>query len=60
MDLLSSDSEEFFTAHDGLEQFRLLTVSNPGRVIRDEPPLPVPQLRIREGIWDRFTRIFKG
>ena len=55
-----SDSEAFFTAHDGLEQFQLLTVSNPGRVIRDELPLPVPPLRIREGIWDRFTRIFKG
>jgi len=55
-----SDSEAFFTAHDGLEQFRLLTVSNPGRVIRDELPLPVPPLRIHEGIWDRFTKMFKG
>ena len=54
------DAEEFFTAHDGLEQFQLLTVSNPGRVIRGELPLPVPALRIRDGIWDRFTRIFKG
>jgi len=29
-------------------------------VMLDAPPLPVPPLRIREGIWDRFTRIFKG
>ena len=54
------DAEGFFAAHDGLEQFRLLTVSNPQRVIRDELPLPVLPLRIRDGIWDRFTRIFKG
>ena len=55
-----SDAEGFFTAHDGLEQFGLLTVTNPGRVIQDQPPLPVPPLRIREGFWDRFAKIFKG
>ena len=54
------DAEGFFTAHDGLEQFQLLTVSNPGRVLQDQLPLPVPPLRIREGYWDRFTKIFKG
>ena len=36
------DAEGFFTAHDGLEQFQLLTVSNPGRVLQDQLPLPVP------------------
>lgn len=54
------DAEGFFATHDGLKQFELLTVNNPGRVIGDELPLPVPPLRIREGIWDRFTRIFQG
>ena len=54
------DAERFFAANDGLEQFQLLTVINPGRVIRDEPLLPVPPLRIREGFWDRFAKIFKG
>ena len=55
-----SDAESFFAAHDGLKQFGLLTVTNPGRVIENRPPLPVPPLRIRDGFWDRFTRIFKG
>ena len=54
------DAEGFFAMHDGQEQFQLLTVSNPARVIEDQPPLPVPPLRIRAGIWDRFTKIFKG
>ena len=54
------DAEGFFAAHEGLEQFKLLTVSNPGRVIMDELPLPVPPLRIRRGMWDRFTRIFRA
>ena len=55
-----SDAEAFFAANDGLQQFRLLTVSNPGRVLRDELPLPVPPVRIRGGLWNRFTRSFKG
>jgi len=54
------DAEDFFTAHDGLEQFQLLTVTNPGRVIRDQPPLPVPPMPISEGFWDGFRKIFKG
>jgi hypothetical protein len=35
-------------------------VTNPGRVIEDQRPLPVPPLRIREGLWDRFTKFFRG
>ena len=54
------DAEDFFTAHDGLEQFQLLTVTNPGRVIRDQLPSQVPPLEIREGFWAGFTKIFKG
>ena len=54
------DAEAFFAGHDGLAQFGLLTVTNPGRVIQDQLPLPVPPLRIREGFWDRFAKIFTG
>ena len=53
------DAEQFFTENDGLEQFKILTESNPARVIGDQPPLPVPPMRIRAGFWDRFTKIFK-
>ena len=60
LDIHLTDAEAFFDAHGGLQQFRLLTMSNPGRVIRDEPPLPVPPLRIGGGFWDRFTRVFNG
>lgn len=60
LEIYLRDAQAFFAAHDGLKQFQLLTVSNPGRVIRDEQPLPVPPLPIREGMWDRLTRIFKG
>ena len=54
------DAEDFFTAQDGLDQFKLLTVTNPGSVIRDQLPSPVPPLQIREGFWEGFTKIFKG
>jgi hypothetical protein len=54
------DAEDFFTAHDGLEQFQLLTVTNPARVMRDQLPLPVPPMAISEGFWGGFTKIFKG
>ena len=53
-------AEKFFTAHDGLEQFQLLTVTNPGRVILDQRPLPVASMTISVGFWDGFTKIFKG
>jgi tyrosine-protein phosphatase YwqE len=54
------DSREFFTEQGGLEQFELLTVNNPGRVIEDELPSPVPPLRMRKGVWNRVARLFKG
>ncbi len=60
LDIHLTDAEAFFAANDGLEQFRVLTMSNPGRVIRDELPMPVPPLRVRGGFWDRFTRVFQG
>lgn len=53
------DAEDFFTENDGAEQFQILTVKNPARVIRDQLPLPVPAMKLREGLWDRFTKIFK-
>jgi protein-tyrosine phosphatase len=60
LDIHLSDSEAFFAANDGLQQFHLLTVDNPARILRDELPLPVPPVRIRGGFWDRLTRGFKG
>ncbi len=59
LDIHLKDAEGFFAGHDGREQFGLLTVTNPGRVMQDQTPLPVPPLRIRKGFWDRFARIFK-
>lgn len=53
------DADDFFTENDGVEQFHLLTVSNPGRVIDDQLPLPVPKMRIQEGFWDRLTKVFR-
>lgn len=52
------DSERYFAENDGLEQFKILTEANPARVIRDQPPLPVPAMRIRAGLWNRLTGIF--
>ena len=53
------DAEDFFATHDGLEQFRILTVTNPGRVVENRLPLPVPPLLIGSGFWDGFKRVFK-
>ncbi len=48
------DAEAYFVASDGLEQFQLLTVKNPGRVFLDELPLPVPPVDIGGGVWNRL------
>jgi protein-tyrosine phosphatase len=55
-----TDAEQFFAANGGQEQFHILTISNPARVIRGEAPLSVTPLRTRRRFWDRFSGAFKG
>jgi hypothetical protein len=46
------------------ETFTIIIVTNPGRVILDQLPLPVAlpvaSMTINVGFWDRFTKLFKG
>ena len=41
------------------ETFTIIIVTNPGRVILDQLPLPVASMTINVGFWDRFTKLFK-
>jgi len=41
------------------EQLRTLTLANPGRVLQDEPPLPVAPLPAERGFWNRVREILK-
>jgi protein-tyrosine phosphatase len=41
----------------GAEQGEILTVTNPRRLLADEPMLPVPPLRERRGIWERLKAL---
>lgn len=52
-------------AHDALEEMgasrealELLMEENPERVIRGEPPLPVPMMESKQGLWARITERF--
>lgn len=52
-------------AHDALDEMgasrealELLLEENPGRVLRGEPPLPVPMLESKQGLWARITERF--
>ncbi len=42
----------------GNEQAELLTTINPGRILNDEAPLPVPPLRVRRSLWNRVSGLF--
>ena len=55
-----TDAQDFFTTNGGQEQLRVLTVSNPARVLRGELPLPVSPLRTRRPFWSRFAKAGKG
>jgi protein-tyrosine phosphatase len=43
----------------GEEALTYLTRTNPGRVLRDEEPLPVPALPAERGFWARLKGIFE-
>lgn len=43
---------------DGKEQLELLARENPGRLLRDEDPLPVPGLSLGRSFWQRLKDLF--
>jgi protein-tyrosine phosphatase len=51
---------DFLVALDGAEQLDLLTVGNPGAILRDEPLVDVPPLRIRRTWMQRLRRLLGG
>jgi protein-tyrosine phosphatase len=51
---------DYLTGHGFEEQARLLLAVNPGRVLRDEPPLEVGPLKWRRGLLSRLARTLKG
>lgn len=55
-----NDVKDLFHDNDGYEQIKLLTMSNPRRMLLGEAPLPVPELVIKQRLLDRFKNIFKG
>ena len=50
---------DFLRAQDGFEQAELLTVRNPGAILRDEPLVEVAALAIRR-TWMQRIRHFLG
>ncbi len=65
-DLLASDNHgdarglaaarALLVEHGADDAAALLTAENPARVLRGEPPLPVPPVALRLGVWARLTR----
>jgi protein-tyrosine phosphatase len=51
---------EFLRAQDGTEQAELLTVLNPGAVLRDEPLADVPPIQIRRSWMQRLRHLLEG
>jgi protein-tyrosine phosphatase len=51
---------KFLTEQDGALQADLLTVLNPGAILRDEPLEPVPPLRIKQSLIQRLRVLLEG
>jgi protein-tyrosine phosphatase len=51
---------EFLRSQDGVEQAELLTVRNPGAILRDLPLAPVPPIEIRSSWMQRLRELFEG
>jgi hypothetical protein len=51
---------DFLRAQDGIEQAALLTVQNPGAILRDEPLVDVPPLAIRRTWMQRLRQLLGG
>ena len=51
---------KFLAEQDGLQQAELLTVTNPGAILRDEPVLPVPPIRIKQSLIQRLRVLLEG
>lgn len=50
---------ETLLALGGEEQVTLLMETNPGRMLMNEAPLPVPPLSAKRGLWDRISDAFR-
>lgn len=51
---------KFLVEQDGAQQADLLTVKNPGAILREEPLLPVPPLRIKQSLIQRLRVLLEG
>lgn len=55
-----ANGADFLRAQDGAEQAELLTVLNPGAILRDEPLAEVPPLAIRRTWMQRIRHLLRG
>ncbi len=51
---------KFLVEQDGAQQADLLTVRNPGAILKEEPLLPVPALRIKQSLVQRLRLLLEG
>jgi protein-tyrosine phosphatase len=51
---------KFLAEQDGLQQAELLTATNPGAILKDEPVLPVPPIRIKQSLIQRLRVLLEG
>jgi protein-tyrosine phosphatase len=57
--LYRAEAWERIGSLDGEEALAHLCITNPGRILLDEEPLPVPMLPPRRGLWEKVKGILK-
>ena len=50
----------FLVEQDGGEQAELLAMRNPGAILRDEPLLPVPPIKLRQSLMQKIRHMLEG
>lgn len=58
LELYVAEARRAVVEEGGEEQFELLAGENPRRLLRDEEPLPVPELSLGRSFWDRLKELF--
>ncbi|HEX3232600.1 MAG TPA: CpsB/CapC family capsule biosynthesis tyrosine phosphatase [Gemmatimonadales bacterium] len=50
----------FLVEQDGEEQAQLLAVQNPGAILRDEPLVPVPPIKLKQSLMQKIRQLLEG
>ena len=55
----TAECRRLLEASDAAEQALILMQTNPARMLKDEPPIPVAPVRIKTSLWERLSSLLR-